>query len=106
MKVDGKPTRSIWLEPDGWSVGIVDQTLLPHRFAVARLTSLDDAARAIRSMQVRGAPLIGAAAAYGICLGLRQDASDEALERAVPTRRPPRPTAINLKFALHDMTAP
>ncbi len=105
MKVDAKPTRSIWLEPDGWSVGIVDQTLLPHRFATARLTSLDEAAHAIRAMQVRGAPLIGAAAAYGICLALRQDASDEGLERAASTLMRTRPTAINLKWALDEMTA-
>src|ERR1700687_2203323 len=105
MKVDGKPTRSIWLEPDGWSVGIVDQTLLPHRFAVARLTTLEDAARAIRGMQVRGAPLIGAAAAYGLCLALRQDASDEGLEHACATLIRTRPTAINLKWALDEMTA-
>jgi methylthioribose-1-phosphate isomerase len=105
MKVDGKPTRSIWLEPDGWSVGIVDQTLLPHRFAVARLVSLDDAARAIRGMQVRGAPLIGAAAAYGFCLALRQDASDEGIEHASATLIRTRPTAINLKWALDEMTA-
>src|SRR5258708_2623517 len=105
MKVDGTPTRSIWLEPDGWSVGIVDQTLLPHRFAVARLTSLDEAAHAIRAMQVRGAPLIGAAAAYGLCLALRQDTSDEALERAAATLLQTRPTAINLKWALDEMAA-
>jgi methylthioribose-1-phosphate isomerase len=105
MKVDGKPTRSIWLEADGWSVGIVDQTLLPHRFAVARLTCLEDAAHAIRAMQVRGAPLIGAAAAYGICLALRADASDEGLERASATLMRTRPTAINLKWALDEMTA-
>src|SRR5712671_3782721 len=105
MKVDGKPTRSIWLEPDGWSVGIVDQTLLPHRFAVARLTSLDEAAHAIRAMQVRGAPLIGAAAAYGICLALRADSSDEALERADGALLAARPTAINLKWALDEMLA-
>jgi len=105
MKVDGKPTRSIWLEPDGWSVGIVDQTLLPHRFAVARLTSLEDAAHAIRAMQVRGAPLIGAAAAYGICLALRADASDAGLERAAATLMRTRPTAINLKWALDEMAA-
>ena len=105
MKVDGKSTRSIWLEPDGWSVGIVDQTLLPHRFAVARLASLDDAARAIRGMQVRGAPLIGAAAAYGFCLALRQDASDEGLDHASATLIRTRPTAINLKWALDEMTA-
>jgi methylthioribose-1-phosphate isomerase len=105
MKVDGKPTRSIWLEPDGWSVGIVDQTLLPHRFATARLTSLEDAAHAIGAMQVRGAPLIGAAAAYGICLALRADASDEGLERAFATLIRTRPTAINLRWALDQMTA-
>src|ERR1700730_10356732 len=105
MKVDGKPTRSIWLETDGWSVGIVDQTLLPHSFAVARLTSLNDVARAIRRMQVRGAPLIGAGAAYGICLALREDASDEGLERACATLIRTRPTAINLKWALDEMTA-
>src|SRR6202048_852843 len=105
MKVDGKPTRSIWLETDGWSVGIVDQTLLPHRFAVARLTSLNEVARAIRGMQVRGAPLIGAAAAYGICLALRQDASAEGRERAAATLVRTRPTAINLKWALDEMTA-
>src|SRR5258708_872573 len=77
MKVDGRHTRTIWLEADGWSVGAIDQTRLPHRFATVRLTTLEDAAHAIASMQVRGAPLIGATAAYGICLALRADASDE-----------------------------
>ncbi len=105
MKLNGKPTRSIWLEPDGWSVGVIDQTLLPYDFATLRLASLDDAARAIRSMQVRGAPLIGAAAAYGLCLGLRQDASDEALERGYATLLATRPTAINLKWALDEVAA-
>ena len=76
MKVDGKHYRSIWLEADGVTVGIVDQTVLPHRFATLKLATLDDAARAISTMQVRGAPLIGAAAAYGMCLALRADASD------------------------------
>ena len=83
MRVDGKNMRSIWLEADGWSVGVIDQSQLPHRFATIRLTTLEDAARAIATMQVRGAPLIGATAAYGVCLALRADASDEALERAV-----------------------
>jgi methylthioribose-1-phosphate isomerase len=105
MRVDGRQTRSIWLESDGWSVGIIDQTLLPHRFATARLTTLDEAAHAIRAMQVRGAPLIGAAAAYGICLALRADASDEALERATAMLAATRPTAINLKWALDEMAA-
>ena len=103
MKVDGKNMRSIWLEPDGWSVGAIDQSLLPHRFATIRLTTLDDAARAIATMQVRGAPLIGATAAYGVCLALRADASDEALERAFATLMATRPTAINLKWALEEM---
>src|SRR5580698_1205319 len=105
MKVDGKPMRSIWLEPDGWSVGVIDQTVLPHRFATARLTSLEQAAHAIRAMVIRGAPLIGATAAYGICLALRADASDEALERAYATLLATRPTAINLKWALDEMVA-
>src|SRR5262245_57867046 len=105
MKVDGRHTRSIWLEPDGWSVGIIDQTLLPHRFATLRLNTLDDAARAIRTMQLRGAPLIGAAAAYGLCLALRADASDESLERAYATLLATRPTAINLKWALDEIVA-
>jgi methylthioribose-1-phosphate isomerase len=105
MKIDGKDTRTIWLEPDGWSVGVIDQTLLPHRFATVRLTNLAEAAHAIRAMQVRGAPLIGAAAAYGVCLALRADASDEALERACATLLATRPTAINLKWALDEMVA-
>jgi methylthioribose-1-phosphate isomerase len=105
MKVEGRPTRTIWLEPDGWSVGIIDQTQLPHRFATARLETLDDAVRAIASMQVRGAPLIGATAAYGVCLALRQDACDAALERACALLLRSRPTAINLKWALDEMLA-
>jgi methylthioribose-1-phosphate isomerase len=105
MKVDGKPMRSIWLEPDGWSVGVIDQTVLPHRFSTARLATLDEAAHAIRSMLIRGAPLIGATAAYGMCLALRADASDEGLDRAYATLLATRPTAINLKWALDEMMA-
>ena len=105
MKVDGKAMRSIWLEPDGWSVGAIDQTALPHRLATARLTTLDEAAHAIRAMLIRGAPLIGATAAYGMCLALRADASDEAIERAYATLIATRPTAINLRWALDEMVA-
>jgi methylthioribose-1-phosphate isomerase len=105
MKVDGKPMRTIWLEPDDWSVGVIDQTALPHRFATARLTSLDEVAHAIRAMQIRGAPLIGATAAYGICLALRADASDDALDRAHARLLATRPTAINLRWALDEMMA-
>src|SRR5438874_11208214 len=105
MKVDGKDMRTIWLEPDGWSVGIIDQTALPHQFTTVRLSSVQDVARAIATMQVRGAPRIGATAAYGVALALRADASDEALERACATLLATRPTAINLKWALDEMVA-
>ncbi len=105
MKIDGKPTRTIWVEADGESVGIIDQTMLPHRFAIAQLRTVEDAARAIKTMQVRGAPLIGATAAYGVWLALRQDTSDDALERAYAQLLATRPTAINLKWALDEMVA-
>ena len=65
MNVNGTPFRSIWLDADRWSAAIIDQTRLPHEFVVRRLETLEDAAEAIRSMRVRGAPLIGATAAYG-----------------------------------------
>jgi methylthioribose-1-phosphate isomerase len=105
MKVDGRDMRTIWLEPDGWSVGIIDQTALPHQFTTVRLSSVEDVARAIATMQVRGAPLIGATAAYGVALALRADASDEALERACAMLAATRPTAVNLKWALDEMVA-
>jgi methylthioribose-1-phosphate isomerase len=105
MKVAGKDMRTIWVERDGQSLGIIDQTLLPHRFATVRLATLADAARAIKSMQVRGAPLIGAAAAYGLWLALREDASDDNLERACAALLATRPTAINLQWALGEVTA-
>jgi methylthioribose-1-phosphate isomerase len=103
VKIDGKPYRTIWLGSDGKSVEIIDQTKLPHKFETATLRSLDDAARAISTMQVRGAPLIGATAAYGVALALRNDASDEALERACEKLAATRPTAINLRWALEEM---
>jgi methylthioribose-1-phosphate isomerase len=105
MKIDGTPTRTIWVEADGKSVGIIDQTLLPHRFIKVQLKTLADAAHAIKSMQVRGAPLIGATAAYGVWLALQEDASDEGLDRAYATLVETRPTAINLKWALDEMMA-
>ena len=72
MKINGQSYRTIWVGEDGWSVDIIDQTKLPHSFEIANLRSVDDAARAIKDMLVRGAPLIGATAAYGICLALRE----------------------------------
>ncbi|MCP5081497.1 MAG: S-methyl-5-thioribose-1-phosphate isomerase [Alphaproteobacteria bacterium] len=105
MRVDGTPYRSIWLAEDGWAAEIIDQTVLPHRFETVRLETLEDAARAIEIMQVRGAPLIGATAAYGMCLGLKDDTSDEALEAAAARLRRTRPTAINLIWAIDEMLA-
>jgi methylthioribose-1-phosphate isomerase len=103
MKVDGKHIRSIWLEPDGWSVGAIDQRRLPHEFIVAQLTTCESAADAIRSMLVRGAPLIGATAAYGMALAMRADSSDAALDRAYKLLIATRPTAVNLRWALDEM---
>ena len=103
MKVDGRHFRSIWLEPDGWSVGAIDQRRLPHEFVVARLIDVESAADAISTMLVRGAPLIGAAAAYGVALAMRGDASDAALAKACELLIATRPTAVNLKWALDEM---
>jgi methylthioribose-1-phosphate isomerase len=104
MKVEGRPMRTIWLAEDGWAVEIIDQTQLPHVFATRRLESLDDAAHAIRAMLVRGAPLIGATAAYGLALALSADASDESLASAGETLLATRPTAVNLRWAITDVT--
>jgi methylthioribose-1-phosphate isomerase len=103
MKVDGRHFRSIWLEPDGWSVAAIDQRRLPHEFIVARWTSAAEAGEAIRTMLVRGAPLIGATAAYGVALAMRTDSSDPALDQAYQMLIATRPTAINLKWALDEM---
>ena len=97
MKVDGTPYRTIWPAKDGKSVEIIDQTRLPHEFVTLRLRTVDDAVRAIQTMQVRGAPLIGATAAYGLWLALRVDAGDESLARAYQILLASRPTAINLR---------
>jgi methylthioribose-1-phosphate isomerase len=103
MKVDGRHFRSIWLEADGWTVGAIDQRRLPHEFAIVRLETADAAADAIRSMLVRGAPLIGATAAYGMALAVRDDRSDAGIDRAYEFLIATRPTAINLKWALDEM---
>ena len=103
MKVDGRHFRSIWLESDGWSVGAIDQRRLPHEFIVAKITTAEEAGEAISSMLVRGAPLIGATAAYGMALAMRADSSDAALDRAGKMLAATRPTAINLKWAIDEM---
>ncbi len=103
MRVDGKAFRTIWVADDGQSVEIIDQTRLPHVFEKVTLSSVAAAAHAIRSMQVRGAPLIGVTAAYGVCLALAEDASDAALDAACEALLATRPTAVNLRFALDAM---
>ncbi len=103
MKVQGRDTRTIWCEADGRAVGIIDQTRLPHEFATVRLSTLADAAHAIKAMQVRGAPLIGATAAYGVALAMNRDASDAALAEACGALLATRPTAVNLRWAIEEM---
>jgi methylthioribose-1-phosphate isomerase len=103
MKVDGTPYRTIWLRSDGATVEIIDQTRFPHRFETVTLVSMEDAAHAIKDMLVRGAPLIGATAAYGMALAMRADPSDRNIEHAYAVLHATRPTAINLKWALDEM---
>lgn len=100
MNVNGKAYRSIWLNPDGCSVSIIDQTLLPHRFEIRVLNTVAEAAEAISTMRVRGAPLIGATAAYGIAMPMKEDSSDDALDIAANALLATRPTAVNLRWAL------
>ena len=104
MRINGKAYRTIWLDPgDGWSVRIIDQTRLPWSVDTVHLTDLAGAAHAIRSMQVRGAPLIGAAAAYGLALAVHSDPSTDAMEAAADILAATRPTAVNLRWALDRM---
>ncbi len=105
MNVHGQPTRTIWPSADGLAVEIIDQTRLPHEFVIARLATLDDAAHAIRAMLVRGAPLIGATAAWGAWLALRDEGSDAQLARAHAVLLGTRPTAVNLRWALDRVCA-
>ncbi len=105
MKIGGRAYRTIWLNADGSSVDVIDQRWLPHEFRIATLRGLDDAATAIRDMWVRGAPLIGATAAYGVALAMRDDASDAGLDAAWERLHATRPTAINLRWALNAARA-
>ena len=105
MKVAGKHYRSIWSEDEGRAVGIIDQSRLPHAFETLRLDSVGAVADAIKSMRVRGAPLIGVTAAFGVALAASKDPSDAALSSAWKTLRATRPTAVNLAWALDRMRA-
>src|SRR6476646_4254414 len=100
VKVDGRPYRTIWLNENSLSVDVIDQRWLPHAFRIATLRSVEEAATAIRDMWVRGAPLIGATAAYGLALAMREDPGDGALDAAYDKLVATRPTAINLRWAL------
>jgi methylthioribose-1-phosphate isomerase len=103
VKVDGAPRRTIWPNPEGAGVDVIDQRWLPHEFRVATLRNLDDCARAIRDMWVRGAPLIGIAAAYGMALAMIEDCGDAGLDAASERLNAARPTAVNLRWALDRM---
>ncbi|MEA4836820.1 MAG: S-methyl-5-thioribose-1-phosphate isomerase [Rhodospirillaceae bacterium] len=105
MKIDGRPFRTIWADPADRAVHVIDQTALPHAFVVKRLAGLEDAADAIQAMTVRGAPLIGVTAAYGLALALAADSSDDGMERAIQRLSATRPTAVNLRWALAEMRA-
>lgn len=103
MQINGTPYRTIWVKEEGQSVEVIDQRVMPHRFEVMALTTLEDAAFAIKDMVVRGAPLIGATAAYGVCLGLKDGTNDAALAHIYDTLIQTRPTAVNLRWALDQM---
>ena len=103
MRIDGRDFRTIWLDEDGRSLRVIDQRRLPHRFETLRLASAEAAGRAIADMTVRGAPLIGATAAYGMALACLEDASDAGLERAGAMLQATRPTAVNLRWAVERM---
>jgi methylthioribose-1-phosphate isomerase len=100
MNIDGTAWRTIWLEADGRSVGVIDQTQLPHRFTTLSLRTCAEAADAIRRMVVRGAPLIGVTGAYGLMLALQADPGDASLAAAFEQLNATRPTAVNLRWAL------
>jgi methylthioribose-1-phosphate isomerase len=103
VNISGQHYRTIAPTADG-AVRVIDQSRLPFQFATLDLDSLEDAARAIRTMVVRGAPLIGATAAYGVALALREDASDSRLAEAARILKATRPTAHNLAWALSKMS--
>ncbi len=100
MQIKGKQWRTIWLEPNGSSIGVIDQRKLPHKLTSQIIYTYEEAATAIQNMIVRGAPLIGVTGAYGLMLSLQKDASDEALEKAFSKLLSTRPTAVNLGWAL------
>jgi methylthioribose-1-phosphate isomerase len=105
MNVNGIPYRTIWTSTDDSAVEIIDQTKLPHLFETLRLENMRDAERAIKDMQVRGAPLIGVTGAYGVALSMKDHASDAALTATCDKLKLARPTAVNLRWGVERMRA-
>ncbi len=103
MRIRGQAFRTIFVAGDGWTVRVIDQTRLPFALEFQDLRTAGQAAAAIRDMVVRGAPLIGVTAAYGVALGLRSDPSDANLALVLDQLRATRPTAVNLNWALARM---
>ena len=101
MKIEGKEYRTIWSENN--IVKIIDQTKLPHQFIIKDLQTVNDAMNAIKVMEVRGAPLIGATAAYGIVLAIIENNDQTFLKKSAENLISSRPTAINLKWAVDRM---
>ena len=101
MKIKGKEYRTIWFENN--NVKIIDQTKLPHQFIIKHLKTIKDAINAIKTMEVRGAPLIGATAAYGLVLSIIENNDQSFLKKSAENLISSRPTAINLKWAVDRM---
>jgi len=103
MHVNGKAYRTIWFDEKDQAVNIIDQTKLPHKFEVKNINTVKDAINAIKTMEVRGAPLIGATAAYGIVLAIMEKNDPEFIKKSSENLIKSRPTAINLKWAVNRM---
>ncbi len=101
MRIEGKEYRTIWFENN--VVKIIDQTKLPHQFIIKDLKKVNDAINAIKTMEVRGAPLIGATAAYGLVLAILENNDQSFLKKSANDLISSRPTAINLKWAVDRM---
>ena len=103
MQINGKAFRTIWFDEKDQAVKIIDQTKLPHKFEIKNLKTVKDAINAIKNMEVRGAPLIGATAAYGIVLAVVENSNPEFIKKSSEDLTESRPTAINLKWAVNRM---
>ena len=103
MRIEGKEYRTIWFEEKDQVVKIIDQTKLPHKFIIKDLKTAKDAINAIKTMEVRGAPLIGATAAYGIVLAIIENNNHDFIKKSSEDLIKSRPTAINLKWAVDRM---